>query len=69
MQSVDNISKTNVNQYTLKMRFVPHREHDVHQIQCVRKVPVHLGYGRVQLKCDVIRRRTGGEVRKVAVHL
>ena len=33
MQSVDNTSKTDVNQYTLKMRFVPHREHDVHQIR------------------------------------
>jgi len=33
MQSVDNTSKTNINQYTLKMRFVPHREHDIHQIE------------------------------------
>ena len=38
-------------------------------IQCVRKVAVHLGYGTVQLKCDGTLRRTGGEVRKVAVHL
>ena len=37
--------------------------------QCFRKVAVHLGYGRVQLKCDGTRWRTGGEVRKVAVHL
>jgi len=22
------------------------------QLQCIRKVAVHLGYGRVQLKCD-----------------
>jgi hypothetical protein len=33
MQSVGNTSKTNIDQYTLKMRFVPHREHDVHQIE------------------------------------
>jgi len=38
-------------------------------IQCVRKVAVHLGYGRVQLKCDGTRWRTEGEVRKVVVHL
>ena len=38
-------------------------------VQCVRKVAVHLGYGRVQLKCDGTRWRTGGQVRKVAVHL
>jgi hypothetical protein len=38
-------------------------------IHCVRKVAVHLGYGRVQLKCDGTRWRTGGEVRKFAVHL
>ena len=37
--------------------------------ECVRQVAVHLGYGRVQLKCDGTPRRTGGEVRKVAVHL
>jgi len=35
----------------------------------VRKVAVHLGYGRVQLKCDGTLCRTGGEVRKVAAHL
>jgi len=35
----------------------------------VRKVAVRLGYGRVQLKCDGTRCRTGGEVRKVAVRL
>jgi len=39
------------------------------KIQCVRKVAVYLGYGRVQLKCDGIRWRTRGEVRTVAVHL
>ena len=38
-------------------------------IQCVRKVAVQLGYGRVQFKCDGSRWRTGGEVRKVAVNL
>ena len=38
-------------------------------IQCVQKVAVHLGYSRVQLKCDGTRSRTGGEARKVAVHL
>ena len=38
-------------------------------IQCVRKVAVHLGYGRVQLKSDGTRWRTGGEVRKVTVQL
>jgi len=31
-------------------------------IHCVWKVGVHLGYGRVQLKCDGTR-RTGGEVK------
>ena len=36
-------------------------------IQCVRKVAVRLGYGRVQLKCDGTRWHTGGEVRKVAL--
>jgi len=36
---------------------------------CVPKVAVHVGYGIVQLKCDGTRWRTGGEVRKVAVHL
>jgi hypothetical protein len=39
------------------------------EIQFVRKVTVHLGYGRVQLKCDGTRWLTGGEVRKVAVSL
>ena len=38
-------------------------------VQCVQKVTVHLGYLRVQLKCDGTRWRTGGEVRKVAVNL
>ena len=38
-------------------------------VQCVRKVAVHLGYGRVQLKCDGTRWRKRGEVQKVAVHL
>jgi len=28
------------------------------KMQCVRKVVVHLGYGRVQLKCDGTRCRT-----------
>jgi len=27
----------------------------VEEIQCVRKVAVHLDYGRVQLKCDGTR--------------
>ena len=30
-----------------------------HYRQCVRKVAVHLGYGRVQLNCDSTRWRTG----------
>jgi len=37
-------------------------------IQCVRKVAVHSGYGRVQLKCDGTLWRTIEEVRNVAVH-
>jgi len=36
-------------------------------IQCIRKVTVHLGYGRVQ--CDGTRWRTIGGVRNVTVHL
>ena len=38
-------------------------------VQCVREVAVHLGYGRVQLKCDDTGWPTGWEVGKVAVHL
>jgi len=38
-------------------------------VQCVLKVAVNLGYGRVRLKCDGTRWRTGGEVWNVAVHL
>jgi len=34
-------------------------------IPCVRGVAVHLGYGRVQLKCDGIRWRMGGEVKNL----
>ena len=37
----------------------------VSTLQCVR----HLGYSRVQLKCDGTRWCTGGEGRKVALHL
>jgi len=36
---------------------------------CQQKVAVHLAYGTVQLKCDGTWWCTGGEVRKVAVHL
>jgi len=39
------------------------------ELQCVRKVAVNLGYGRVQLKCDGTRRRVRGKVRKIAVNL
>jgi len=38
-------------------------------LQCVRKVDLHLGYCRVQVKCDGTWWRTWGGVRKVAVHL
>ena len=38
-------------------------------IQCIRKVAVHLGYSRVQLKWDGTQWCTGGEVQKGAVHL
>jgi len=44
-------------------------QNSTYTIKCVRKVAVLLGYGRVQLKCDGTRWRTGGEVRKVAVQL
>ena len=56
----------------LKMKLFPFNwtlTLNVRQIQCVRKVAAHLGYSRVQLKCDGIQWHTGGEVWKVAVHL
>jgi len=42
---------------------------DAREVGEVRKVAAHLGYGRVQLKCDDTRLRRGWEVRKVALHL
>ena len=38
---------------------------DLWLVQCVRNVAMHLGYGKVQLKYDGPRWRTGGQVPKV----